>query len=256
MYTEEFAALADAAKKKWLLLASNPSGYFIASMLAGIFVGFGVILAYTLGGQTAIAPYSKLIMGIAFAVALSLVMMDGAELFTGSNLVCFAGVMKKTINIGQLAKIWLVCYIGNWLGSIILAIIFILTGLSVGTVGEFIAATAANKMSAAPMALLFRAILCNVLVCLAVWSSYRLKSESAKLIMIFWCIFAFFSSGFEHSIANMTLFTIALLAPFEAAVSFSGYLYNLSIVTLGNIIGSVCIVGLPYYLISRQKRSA
>jgi nitrite transporter len=91
------------------------------------------------------------------------------------------------------------------------------------------------------------------LVCLAVWSSYRAKSESGKLIMIFWCLFVFVTAGFEHSIANMTLLTIALLKPFSAAVSIGGYFYNILVVILGNMVGGILLVALPYAAISRQK---
>jgi nitrite transporter NirC len=255
MFVEEFTAAGNAAKAKCGLLSRNPVGYFFAAMLAGVYVGLGILLIFSLGGQLAGAPHTKLIMGVSFGIALSLVIIAGAELFTGNNLVAFAGVMRKTINAGQLVKLWIVCYLGNWLGSILVAAFFFAAGLSTGPVGEFIANTAAAKMSAAPLALFFRAILCNTLVCLAVWSGFRCKSESGKLIMIFWCLFAFITSGYEHSIANMTLLTAALFAPFNAAVSFGGYFYNLAVVTLGNIAGGVFCVTLPYFLISRQKEA-
>jgi nitrite transporter NirC len=120
-------------------------------------------------------------------------------------------------------------------------------------VGEFIAATAATKMSVPFFPLLLRGVLCNVLVCLAVWCNFRCKSESGKLIMIFWCLFAFITSSFEHSIANMTLLTVALFAPFEAAVSVGGYFYNILVVTLGNMLGGILFIALPYYVISKKK---
>ncbi|MDR0551507.1 MAG: formate/nitrite transporter family protein [Spirochaetaceae bacterium] len=255
MFVEEFTAAGNAAKAKCGLLSRNPAGYFFAAMLAGIYVGLGILLIFSLGGQLAGAPYTKLIMGVSFSIALSLVVIAGAELFTGNNLVGFAGIVQKTINTGQLVKLWIVCFLGNWVGSIIVAALFYAGGLSTGAVGEFIAATAAAKMNAAPLALFFRAVLCNTLVCLAVWSGFRCKSDSGKLIMIFWCLFAFITSGYEHSIANMTLLTAALFAPFKAAVTLSGYFYNLGIVTLGNMAGGVFCVTLPYALISRQKES-
>lgn len=91
------------------------------------------------------------------------------------------------------------------------------------------------------------------MVCLAVWVSYRLKSESGKLILIFWCLFVFVTAGFEHSIANMSLLTIALLKPFGAAVSLAGYFYNILVVILGNMTGGILLVVLPYYFISAEK---
>jgi nitrite transporter NirC len=255
MFGEEFTAAGNAAKAKCGLLSRNPVGYFFAAMLAGMYVGLGTLLIFSIGGQLAGAPYTKLLMGVSFGIALSLVVIAGAELFTGNNLVAFAGVMRKTISAGQLAKLWIVCYLGNWAGSIIVAALFFAAGLSTGGIGEFIASTAAAKMNAAPQALFFRGVLCNTLVCLAIWSGFRCKSESGKLIMIFWCLFAFITSGYEHSVANMTLLTAALFAPFEAAVSVGGYFYNLAVVTLGNIAGGVLCVALPYHLISRQKEA-
>jgi nitrite transporter NirC len=147
----------------------------------------------------------------------------------------------------------LVCYIGNWLGSALVAAIFFGTGLGAGAVGEFIAASAAAKMAPPPLALFLRGVLCNALVCLGVWCCYRCKGEAAKLIMIFWCVFAFITSGYEHSVANMTLLTAALFAPYNASVSISGYFYNILIVTLGNMMGGVLLVALPYAAISKKK---
>jgi nitrite transporter NirC len=255
MFTEEFTAAANAAKTKCGLLARNPVGYLLAAALAGMYVGFGILLIFSIGGQLAGSPYTKLIMGASFGIALSLVVIAGAELFTGNNLVGFAGLVRKTISGRDLLKLWIVCYIGNWIGSIAVAALFYAGGLSTGAAGEFIAAAAAAKMNAAPLALFFRAILCNTLVCLAVWCGFRCKSESGKLIMIFWCLFAFITSGYEHSIANMTLLTAALFAPFKAAVSLGGYFYNLGIVTLGNMLGGILCVAVPYALISRQKEA-
>jgi nitrite transporter NirC len=92
-----------------------------------------------------------------------------------------------------------------------------------------------------------------MLVCLAIWCSFRCKSESGKLIMIFWCLFAFITSGFEHSIANMTLLSIGLMAPFSASIGFVGYFYNILIVSLGNMVGGILFIALPYFLISKKE---
>jgi nitrite transporter NirC len=253
MYQEEFTAVAGAAKTKAGFLKKNPLGYFLASMLAGAFVGFGILLIFSIGGQLTGLPYAKTVMGVSFGIALSLVIIAGSELFTGNNLVMTAGIFNKTVTVRQTVKLWIVCYIGNWIGSALLAVIFVGSGLATGATGEFIAASAATKMSVAFFPLLLRGVLCNVLVCLAVWCNFRCKSESGKLIMIFWCLFAFITSSFEHSIANMTLLTVVLFAPFEAAVSFGGYFYNILVVTLGNMLGGILFIALPYFLISQKK---
>ena len=253
MYIEDFLAMCNAAKSKVAFLKNNPLGYFIASMLAGAFVGFGVLLVFSIGGMMSGVPYTKVIMGSSFGVALSLVIIAGAELFTGNNMVMVSGVLKKTITMLDAIKLWVLCWIGNLVGSILIALLFYWAGLASGNVGEFIASSAQAKMEVAFLPLLVRGILCNILVCLAVWCGFRCKSESGKLIMIFWCLFVFITAGFEHSIANMTLLSISLLSPMSATVSIVGFLYNLAVVTLGNMIGGIVFVALPYYMISKKK---
>ncbi|MBP6491363.1 MAG: formate/nitrite transporter family protein [Clostridia bacterium] len=253
MYSDDYSAVIQAAQVKSKFLRENPLGYFMASMLAGVFVGFGILLIFTAGGILNGAPYTKIVMGISFGIALSLVIMAGSELFTGNNFVMTAGVLGKSVGWNDLIKLWIICYAGNWIGSALLALMFYYGGFTAGPVGEFIAAIAASKMSIPAFSLFFRGILCNILVCLAVWCSFKLKSESGKLIMIFWCLFAFITSGFEHSVANMTLLTVSLLAPYDAAISLGGYFYNIVIVTLGNIVGGAIFLAIPYFLISKKK---
>ena len=252
MFKADFTKTASGAESKTAMLRNNPSGYFILSMLAGAYIGIGVLLAFTLGGQLEGAPYTKLIMGLSFGVALSLVVMAGAELFTGNNMVMAMGILDKRIRLSDGVKLWIICWLGNLVGAVVLAVIYHLTGLGAGAVGTFMASAAAAKMSLGIVPLITRGILCNFLVCLAVWCAGRATSDIGKLIMIFWCLFAFITTGFEHSIANMTLMTIALLNPMEQAVSIGGYFYNLLFVTLGNMIGGIVFVALPYYAASAK----
>jgi nitrite transporter NirC len=255
MFAEEITAAANTAKGKSTLLKINPGGYFLAAMLAGIFVGFGVLLAFTVGGLLGDNPFAKILMGCAFGIALSLVMMAGAELFTGNILVMAVGTARQTVTVGDCLKVWAASYVGNLAGAFLLALIFVGCGLATGSVGDYISSGAAAKMSLHPLALLCRGILCNMLVCLAVWCGFRCKSESGKLVMVFWCLFAFVTTGFEHSVANMTLFTVSLLAPAEAAVSLGGGVYNLALTTIGNIIGGVLFVALPYLGIAAKVKA-
>lgn len=253
MFNDDFTAVVTAASSKISMLKRNPVGYFIASMLAGIFVGFGILLIFSIGGMLVGQPYARIVMGLSFGIALSLVIMAGSELFTGNNFILTNGMLAKEVSLKDTCKLWIVCYLGNWAGGIVLAALFYLAGLATGNVGEFIATASASKMSVPLFPLFFRGVLCNILVCLAIWCSFRMKSDSGKLIMIFWCLFAFITSGFEHSIANMTLLTISLFAPFDAAISLSGYFYNIIVVSLGNMVGGILFVAFPYYLISRKK---
>lgn len=254
MFKEEFTAAANGAAGKLRLLKTNPAGYFLLSMLAGAYIGFGILLVFTLSGVLAGAPYTKLVMGCCFGVALSLVVIAGGELFTGNNLVMTAGVLRKTVSLKDTLLLWLVCWIGNLAGSVLLAIVFNLTGLYSDATLTAMTGAAAGKMTAGFVPLLTRGMLCNTLVCLAVWCGFRAKSDAGKLIMIFWCLLAFFATGFEHSIANMTLLTLALINNGgNEAISMGGYWFNLCTVTLGNMLGAILFVALPYHIGSKEK---
>ena len=251
MFLEEVQAAAAAAAKKISLMKNNPLGFVLSSMLAGMYVGIGILLIFTIGGVLGDSPMTRIGMGLGFGIALSLVVIAGAELFTGNNLVLSLGFLKKKVSLKDMLIFWLICYLGNWVGSILLGALFSYTGLASGGVGDFIVKISLAKTGLDFVPLLVRGILCNVLVCLATWCSIRCKSESGKLIMIFWCLFAFITTGLEHSIANMTLLTIGKFL--SSQVSWSGYFYNILVVSLGNMIGGIGLLALPYYLISSKE---
>ena len=255
MYKEENMAVCQAAKNKLKLLDKNPAGYFIASLLAGAYVGFGIILIYSIGGLLEGAPYTKILMGASFGVALSLVIMAGSELFTGNNFIMSMAMFNKEASLKDSIRLWMVCYIGNWAGSILCALLYYYAGLATGATGQFISDVSATKMGIPLVPLFMRAVLCNIMVCLAVWTSFKMRSESGKLIMIFWCLFVFITSGYEHSIANMTLLSVSLLNPMNAGISLAGYLYNILVVTLGNMVGGILLLSLPYYIISKKDQA-
>lgn len=250
MFQNEVDRVSQVAADKVRFLNENPAGYFVSSILAGMFIGFGILLSSTIGAMGSFS-FMKLLMGISFSCALSLVIMAGAELFTGNNMVMAMGFMKKTVSAKEVLKLWFICYVGNWLGSILLALIFSRTGLMTEAFCAAVAPVAAAKVSAPFGGLLLRAILCNMLVCLAVWSSIKMTSESGKLIMIFWIIVIFFTAGFEHSIANMVLLSLDFMAP-NTAMTMGSYLYNILTATLGNMIGGVFFVAVPYTLMARK----
>lgn len=254
MYYEEIAKISAAAQAKSALLQKSKVKYLLSSALAGMYVGFGILLIFTIGGLLAQAESAavKIIMGLSFGIALSLVIMAGSELFTGNNMVMTIGNLEKKVNKLDVLWIYLFSFLGNLVGSVILAGLFAYSGLLGGSTGAFIIKVAQMKMSLPWEQLLLRGILCNTLVCLAIWCSFRMKEETGKLIMIFWCLFAFITTGFEHSVANMTLLAAALLAPGASGISLTGFIYNLAWVTLGNFIGGALIVGSSYWYIAKQ----
>lgn len=255
MFSEEINKVSMAAKGKVNLLRDSKVRYLLASALAGLYVGLGIMLIFTIGGllSSANSPATKIVMGVSFGVALSLVVFAGSELFTGNNFVMTVGFFKKTVSFGDVLLVWIFSFIGNIIGSVFGAWIYYSTGLATGPVGKFITAAASTKMNAPAHELFARGILCNVLVCLAVWCTFRMKEEIGKLVMIFWCLFVFITAGFEHSVANMSLLAISLFIPHPATVTLGGYMYNIGIVTLGNIVGGAIILALPYFLISKEK---
>lgn len=256
MYKEEMDALCHSAEKKIGLYNKGITKYIMISLLGGLFVGLGVMLLYSVGGILDHSGFgaTKIIMGISFGVALSLVMMAGVDLFTSNSLVMTIGALYKKVSWLDMVKILLASYVGNVIGSVIGAFVYVQSHAATSYVTEYILKSAEAKMNTGSMDLLFKGILCNILVCLAAWCTYKLKSESGKLIMIFWCLYTFITAGFEHSIANMTLFSMSLMMPAgEFAVSFGGAVHNLLWVSLGNFIGGTLFLALPLYYIAKES---
>ena len=254
MFREEIEEVSKSAYKKVSLLKNNLIGYFFAAILAGVYAALGVTFAFGVGATIHDFSGYKLIIGICFTMALSLVSFAGAELFTGNNFVITVGVIKKTINWVDGLKLWIICYLGNLVGSLIIVLLFFLAGfLKSGYIPEFFIEMSNSKINLAPVEIICRGIMCNILVCLATWCGYRCKTESGKLIMIFWCIISFVTSSFEHSVANMSLLFIGMISP-NSNITMSGVLYNISFATIGNIIGGVIFLALPYLIISKKSK--
>lgn len=258
METEAIATLAALARAKTRLLRHGPVSFFVLSMLAGVYIGVAVVLVFAIGAPLAAAssPATRLVMGASFGVALTLVIFAGSELFTGNNLIMTVGVLARTVTAGAVGRVWLVSFVGNLVGSVAFGAVVAATGLlGKAPASAFVASATAAKMSAPALELFFRGVLCNMLVCVAIWSCVRAKSEGARLVLIFWCLFAFIGSGFEHSVANMTLLSIGLFLPHDpSAISWLGFARNLSIVSLGNIVGGAVVIALPYWAVARTQR--
>jgi len=255
LFTETKNLLSEVAVKKVNFYKSGIIKYLIASMWAGAYVGFGIFLIMTIGGLGSESnfPFTKMLMGISFGIALSLVIMAGSELFTGNNMILTVGALDKKVTWKDSANIWVWSFIGNAIGSTLLGLLLSLTNASATPTGAFILKTAATKMNGDFIPLLVNGILCNLLVCLAVLCSVKMKSESGKLIMVFWCLFAFITSGFEHSVANMTVFATALFMPHPETVSLMGVFQNMIPVTLGNFIGGALLLGASYFYMGKES---
>ncbi len=214
------------------------------ALLAGAFIGFGAAfwcLAMA-GADPGFGPH-RVLGGTVFSLGLILVVVGGAELFTGNALMVMAAVDGR-ISLAALLRNWGVVYLGNLVGAVGLALAFGLTGLLDGPMGATAAKAATAKAALGPVEALVRGALCNALVCLAVWLSFAARSATDKILAVLWPVTAFVALGLEHSVANMFLFPAAIWA--GADVSPAGVAGNLFWVTLGNIIGGAGGVALAY----------
>lgn len=250
-YHETIEKLAALARAKADALKANPLGFLVAAALAGAYVGIGILLIFSLG-EGLDAPVRRLVMGAAFGIALTLVVFAGAELFTGHTLYMTLGLLRRRTGPGDLLRVWAAGWFGNLLGAVVLAALFVIGGSHLlGHADGLLHQVAAKKMNDTAPALLARAVLCNWLVCLALWTSARATSDAAKCVLIWWCLFAFIACGFEHSVANMTIFATVLLSPHPTTVSLGGAAWNLLWVTLGNALAGALLLGVAYHRISR-----
>lgn len=214
------------------------------AILAGAFIGFGGA-AYTMvmtGADAGFGP-ARLLGGVVFSLGLILVIVGGAELFTGNALMTMAAVDRR-ITLSQLLRNWGIVYAGNIVGSVGLALAFGLTGLLDGPMGATAARIADAKAALDPVEAFMRGALCNALVCLAVWLTVAARTAAGKILAILWPISGFVLLGLEHSVANMYLLPQGALA--GSQIGWAAALANLIWVTLGNIAGGVGGVALAY----------
>lgn len=220
-------------------------------ILAGAFIAFGSMF-YTVtitGSELGFGP-TRLLGGLAFSLGLILVIVGGAELFTGNSLIVLAWASRR-ITAGALLRNWGLVYAGNLVGALATAVLVHLSGaltLGDGAVGITADAIALTKTSLDPGQAFVRGILCNILVCLAVWMCFAAHSVSGKAVAIIFPVTAFVALGFEHSVANMYLIPVGMLHR-DGVINFAALFANLIPVTAGNIIGGGVLVALVYWLV-------
>ncbi len=220
------------------------------AVLAGAFIAFGAMLFTVVVSDSAlgVGP-TRWLGGMAFSLGLVLVLVGGAELFTGNSLMVMAWVDRK-IGLGALSRNWALVYFGNLVGALATVAMARLAEIPAGKSAETAAAIAAAKTDLPFVTAFFRGLLCNVLVCLAVWLSLAARTVTGKAVAITLPIAAFVALGLEHSIANMYLIPAGQLA--GAGLDLGGFLANLVPVTLGNVVGGGVLVALVYWIAYRR----
>ncbi|MBR3115808.1 formate/nitrite transporter family protein [Candidatus Saccharibacteria bacterium] len=223
-------------------------------LLLGIFAGMFIALAAT--GATFGNIYGGKIAGACiFTAGLAMVVVAGSELFTGNNLM-LAALFDRQISLTKLLKNWSLVFLGNFIGALFIAALVTLSGVF-NQSSDIIINTAVAKTNLPFFEAMLRGILCNILVCIAVWMSFSANTVTGKIAAVFFPVMLFVLSGFEHSVANMFYIPAGMLqgAFASAAIpTIDDFLFhNLLPVTLGNLIGGAIIVASGYYLIYHKK---
>jgi nitrite transporter NirC len=256
MYDDELADIADAAAAQIELIDKRLPAYLIHAAMAGAYIGLAIVLVFVFGTAlqgTVFEPLRGIVMAATFGLALSLVLIAGSELFTGNAMIMGVGALRGRTNWLDLGRVWTFSWVGNLFGSVLVAAMAAYGGVFGDA--SLVASVGATKMTLSPLELFIQAVFCNWLVVLAVWCNFRLENAVAKLVMVWWCLLAFIGAGFEHSVANMTVLTLANLLPHStAAVSWSGWIYNISIVTAGNAFAGVVMMGAAYWYVSESYK--
>lgn len=259
METETLYKVEELALKKHRIFKQNLLHYIARSMLASMFIGFGVIVAFKTGNFFYLeeSPLTYPMAAITFGAAIILIAYGGGDLFTGNTFYYTYAALRKRLKWIEAVKLWVFSYTGNILGAAAFALLIFLTGLFTdASVNSFLLSVVEQKMTTSTSELFFRAILCNWLVCLAFFIPMSLKGDGAKMFAMMLFVFCFFISGYEHSIANMCTFAIALVLNHPGTISFAGVLHNLVPVTIGNLIGGVIFMGFMYYYVNKPYLDA
>jgi formate transporter len=255
--------------------ATDPTTLLVLSVMAGAFISFGAIFATTVSAGSADLPYGvgRLLMGLVFSVGLILVVIGGAELFTGNNIIVMAWASGRVKSRALLVN-WILAFIGNFAGAFATAgLMFYTTQYTFGggAVGLAALNTADAKASLAFVPALTLGIMCNALVCLAVWMCFSARTTVDRVLSIVPPIAAFVAAGFEHSIANIYFIPMGLFIKAGAPDSFwraigktaadfpqltwGNFLVgNLIPVTIGNIIGGSIMVAAVYWFVYLRTR--
>jgi formate/nitrite transporter len=251
---------------------------FALAILAGAFIAAAAVYATTVWTGGAALPYgvNRLLGGLVFCLGLILVVVAGAELFTGNNLIVMAWAARKVTTV-QVLRNWGIVFVGNFVGSLLTVAIMFMTKqymFSKGAVGLTALNIATTKTSLDPVQAFFLGIMCNALVCMAVWLCYGARSTMDKILAIIFPISMFVAAGFEHNVANMYFIPMGLVIKQFAPAAFwasdalakatptaitieafskltwgNFFINNLIPVTLGNIVGGAGMVGLVYWFV-------
>lgn len=253
---ETLAVQAQAAQEKQRLLR-RPGQYLVSSAMGGVYVGSAVVVMLSVTGplQAAHSPWTRIVQSSVFALALVAVNCSGAELFTGNTMTAVQGVLVQRQGIGRAAALVSASFAGNLIGSVLFtALVYAAdvlqassppAGTATSPALALLSTLVTSNATASPAALFARGVLCNALICFAVWLSARTTSEIARLILTFSCLLAFIASGFENAVANQTLLALGI-AEHVPNATVGVFTENMVMVGMGNLVGGAVLVGVSH----------
>ncbi|MCR2812020.1 formate/nitrite transporter family protein [Microbacterium sp. zg.Y1090] len=234
-----------------------PARFAVSGMLAGAYLGIGVVLMISTAGPLSAAGSGagRLVSGLVFAAALTLVVFAGGELATSSMMTLTQGALMRAVGAGRAAAALAVTFVANLAGAVVFSIVVAGAGIlhAAPAAEAMLAELLAAKAGELPHELFLRGVLCNVLVCLAIWMCARLTTDGPKIAVILLAILAFVASGFEHVVANMTTYALGMLTGVHDA-TWAAFGANMLWVGFGNLVGGALIVGAAYWFIGGSPR--
>ncbi len=246
MFVSDLNSMASAAVSKYDVCKNDPKKYFMRAIVAGFWIDVAMILSNVCAAvfYSTNPAVGKLLAAFTFPLAIILIVFIGGELFTGNNMTMAVGVYQKKCTWAQAIRVWVMSYVGNFVGAFLIAFLFVMSTASLGIITEYVNSFIMGKLELSPLELVLRGTLCNFMVCLAVLVGTRMKTESGKLIVMIMSIAAFVITGFEHSIANMGVFSMAAFVV-EGGLPVALVAKSMVFVTIGNIIGGAFLMAWP-----------
>lgn len=228
----------------------------VFGIFAGLFIGFAGVASTTASCTITVPSLARLAGAIVFPAGMAMVLIAGSELFTGNTLIIIAA-LEKQVKVSRMLKNWFFVFLGNFIGASLVAVMVVYGGIPElfdGALAQSIVNAGASRTNLDILEAFIRGMMCNILVCIAIWMSFASKNVSGKLLTSFWPVMIFVLCGFEHSVADIYFGVAALLTSAEYGIAtesltwFSFLIRSLIPITLGNIVGGAGVVGFGYWL--------
>lgn len=255
MIINEIQKLSGAAVQKYNLSKNNPLKYMLRAIIAGAYL----IVAVILSNMTAAVLYStypqfgRIAGAVLFPIGIIMIVFLGGELFTGNNLTMAVGLYDKKCTISMVFRVWILSYIGNFIGCFLMSVLFTGSGAGAALLTDYLKSIIWSKLEISAVQMVLRGILCNFMVCIAVLAGSKMKTETGKIVVMTGAVMAFVIAGLEHSVANMGTYTIGYIL--LGGLPINLLVKSMFFVTIGNILGGAVLLALPLKAMSESNEN-